>query len=317
MLKKPLKRSIEKVANLVFAQIKPRIDQEAANQSDVAIVLARALNEQGPSNELAYPVLFVETLRKYLQRDEIGIKAIREPEKTDDLRLRSIRRELEIFPAIEYAAAHDLARFADSRLRDSSPFEGRLYRGSSAIHFYFSSSLGKKARILYNIVRSVRPARCLEIGTAWGMSTTVIAEAQRSLGLDLRVVTIELNEPQASKAKEVLSARYGESISCMKGRSDDLIPVLRKEGMTFDFLFNDGAHNGDAYVRTFHETADLLQPGSAMLIDDIKWDAGANRWKTSEASKRTCYEGWLEIARDRRTSLALELDSNIGMIILN
>ena len=316
MLKKLLKTSLEKTTEHVYAQIKPRIDRKVADQGNVDVVLAMALNEKKHAGELVYPVFYTEILREYWQRDQIKFKVIKGPEDHADLRRNSIVRELEAFPPLEYKTACDLAAFAEFRLRDTSPFSGTIYAGSNSFHFYFSSALGRKSRILYNIVRSRRPARCLEIGTAWGMSTSTIAEAQRSLGLDANVITLEPNEPQHSKAREALAARYAGSVLCMKARSEEVLPVFRKEGRTFDFVFDDGAHTGDAYVYTFQNTVDLLEPGAVILVDDIRWDAGANRWKTSQDSKRSCYEGWLEIVRDDRVSLALEIGSGLGMIFV-
>ena len=180
--------------------------------------------------------------------------------RQNNTRDNSTERELRSFRPLDYRTACALAAFADERGGDLRRFDGKMYQGTIADHFLYSSSLGRKARILYNVVRRARPERCLEIGTAWGMSTMIIAEAQRNLGLEPQVITIEPNEPQYSTAQEMLSRRYAGRVSCVRGKSDEALPSLADAIANTGFVFDDGAHRGDMYLGNFQRYRDHLLP---------------------------------------------------------
>jgi predicted O-methyltransferase YrrM len=149
------------------------------------------------------------------------------------------------------------------------------------------------------------------------MSTMIIAEAQRNLGLEPQVITIEPNEPQYSTAQEMLSRRYAGRVSCVRGKSDEALPSLADAIANTGFVFDDGAHRGDMYLGNFQRYRDHLLPGATILIDDIRWDEGGNRWKTESVSKRTCHQGWMEVVRHDRVAFAMEIGTAMGVAVVD
>lgn len=316
MLADTMKRNIDRLADRIYSRIAPKLETRMNAAADADIILAAALNERQNGASLNSPVQYVGFLRECWQEGTLDLKIIKQS-PDNGTRDSSMERELRAFRPLDYRTACELAVFADERAGDLRRFEGKFYQGSMAEHFLFSSSIGRKARILYNILRRARPEKCLEIGTAWGMSTIIIAEAQRNLGLEPQVVTIEPNEPQYSAAQEMLSRRYGRQVSCVKGNSGEALSSLADAIAHTGFVFDDGAHAGDMYLANFEKYRDGLAPGATIVVDDIRWDEGSNRWKTTNVSKRTCHEGWREIVQHSRISFAMEVGSNMGVAVFD
>jgi len=315
MLADAMKRNIDRLTDRIYSRIASRLETRMNAAANVDIILAAALKERANGQVLSSPVQYLGFLRECWQDDSLNLNVIKQS-ATNGRRESSMERELRSFRPLDYGTACELAAFADERAGDLRSFEGKFYQGTMADHFLFSSSIGRKARILYNVLRSARPEKCLEIGTAWGMSTLILAEAQRNLGLEPRVVTIEMNEPQYSTAREMLAGRYGERVTCVKGTSDEALPALVGEIAHTGFVFDDGAHFGDTYLANFRTYRDALAPGATILVDDIRWDAGANRRKSEAVSRLTCHEGWMKIVEDARVSFALEIGSNMGLAVV-
>jgi predicted O-methyltransferase YrrM len=316
MLADAMKRSIDRLTDRIHSRIAPSLEARMSAAANVDIILAAALKERQDRAFLISPVQYVGFLRECWQEDTLDMKVVKRS-RQNNTRDNSTERELRSFRPLDYRTACALAAFADERGGDLRRFDGKMYQGTIADHFLYSSSLGRKARILYNVVRRARPERCLEIGTAWGMSTMIIAEAQRNLGLEPQVITIEPNEPQYSTAQEMLSRRYAGRVSCVRGKSDEALPSLADAIANTGFVFDDGAHRGDMYLGNFQRYRDHLLPGATILIDDIRWDEGGNRWKTESVSKRTCHQGWMEVVRHDRVAFAMEIGTAMGVAVVD
>jgi predicted O-methyltransferase YrrM len=311
-----VKRNIDRLTDRVYARIASKLQTRLNASANVDIILAAALREQQARAPLHNPVQYVGFLRECWQEDTLDVTVVKRS-RQNDKRDNSTERELRSFRPLDYRTACALAAFADERGGDLRHFDGKFYQGTIADHFLYSSSLGRKARILYNILRRARPEQCLEIGTAWGMSTLIIAEAQRNLGLEPRVITIEPNEPQHSVAAEMLAQRYGDRTRCVKGKSDEALSSLQAALDGTGFVFDDGAHWGDMYLANFERYRDHLLAGATILVDDIRWDEGSNRWKTDSVSKRSCHQGWMEIIRDDRVTFAMEIGTSMGLAVVD
>jgi predicted O-methyltransferase YrrM len=72
-------------------------------------------------------------------------------------------------------------------------------------HFAVSSSLGEKARLVFNLVRALKPKACLEIGTAHGIAAYLIARCQKLCALQAHVVTVEAYFPQKEISQSLLA----------------------------------------------------------------------------------------------------------------
>lgn len=180
-----------------------------------------------------------------------------------------------------------------------------------ASHFRMSSSFGRKARLLWAIVRSLHPLCCLEAGTAYGMGSLVILSALESQGPEGMLSTVEAQPAIAALAFESLRARFGGRVRGWLGLSEKLLPEMAAELGGVDFFFHDACHSGEAYVGDFAAVADWLSPGAAVLFDDIRWSGAGS------ATASRCEAGWKEVASHPRVRLAAEIGSNLGLLLVD
>jgi hypothetical protein len=94
--------------------------------------------------------------------------------KTPQVKLELLDRVLVMLQfrdaTLPLSVALPIALYADNMLNNFR-FESPWVRDIGH-HFAVSSSLGEKARLVFNLVRALKPKACLEIGTAYGISAT-------------------------------------------------------------------------------------------------------------------------------------------------
>lgn len=117
-------------------------------------------------------------------------------------------------------------------------------------------------RVLKNIFEKYRPKRVLEIGSAIGYSSSIMA-----LTSDCEIDTIEKDGCRIARAKD-LWQRLGVDgrINLYCGDSDDILPRVI-EGKTYDFVFIDGAKS--AYKRQLETLLSSIKKGGIVLCDDV------------------------------------------------
>lgn len=225
--------------------------------------------------------------------------------------LNRVSRILEFRDAtLPLSVALPIALYADSMLKN---FEFEPYSGDVGFHFSVSSSLGQKARLVFNLIRALKPKACLELGTAYGISAYLIASCQELCALPAHVVTIENYSPQKEISQAFLQKHFPQAVKTVHADKQDAIAQLVAASEQFDFVFHDAAHSGDHYVRDFTEILPLMPTGATFVLDDINWYGHGQG-----QSKRTCYEGWQEIIRHSRVAAAIEIEveSSMGVVIL-
>lgn len=112
------------------------------------------------------------------------------------------------------------------------------------------------------MIKSSKPKRILEIGTAIGYSTIWMA---RAAGPETEIVTIEIKEDMYKQAKrnfELLG--LGKQINQKLGDALEIIPYLRRE---FDFVFIDAAKS--QYLNYLEMVMELLPSGGIIVADNI------------------------------------------------
>ena len=116
--------------------------------------------------------------------------------------------------------------------------------------------------VLKEIFAKFQPKRVLEVGTAIGYSSSVMA-----LSSDCVIDTIEKDGERIERAKrlwEQLGVK--QRINIYHGDSDELLPSVI-EGKTYDFVFIDGAKS--AYKRQLELLLPHIQKGGVVLCDDV------------------------------------------------
>jgi predicted O-methyltransferase YrrM len=143
-----------------------------------------------------------------------------------------------------------------------------LERVRDRVPFIKREILRHEAAVLYMLARDYNraSAKFLEIGTAWGYSAAIMAEAAPLA----KIVTLNQPKPSEYERAIVHLAPY-ENVTALMECSWD---YLKKHGEPYlDFVFVDGDHD---QVERDLPWWDLLLPGGLMLFHDYSPD-GAGR----------------------------------------
>lgn len=135
--------------------------------------------------------------------------------------------------------------------------------------------------ILTDLVRKNNPQTILEIGTAIGYSTLVMAA---QLPAASRILTIELSEERAELARKFIrQAGVEEQITLLCGDAGKIIPQLMER---FDMVFIDAAKG--QYPDYLAKLMDKLTAGACIVADNVLFrgmvmnenDAAPRRFRT-------------------------------------
>jgi len=284
------------------------------DNSNLDVVLPWALARAG--EDIQFPLAYVEFLRSCLERKTYPITPVKSKRGGADSeparRFGSLLGALANLPPLEFALAESLAKTADAYSGNSMPMESGSWAGDVRAHFEMSSSFGHKGRILAAIVRFMRCQRCLELGTAYGMSAMFILEALSKQGRHTHLTTVEGSELQYKIALEQLEGRYPGRVACEYGWTSSVLPRLAKSLEPVDFMFHDAGHSRKDYVGDFHAALPLLAPGAVVLFDDINWND-----PRFAANNPQCRQGWLEVASHAKVRWAVEIGQEMGLVLLD
>ncbi|TDO92232.1 putative O-methyltransferase YrrM [Halanaerobium saccharolyticum] len=107
-----------------------------------------------------------------------------------------------------------------------------------------------------------KPQRILEIGTAHGFSTLLLAKYSPEMS---EITAVELDSGRAQQAKEnFLKFNYQEKIDLKVGDAFDILMYLKKD---YDFIFLDAAKG--QYFYLFEYLMELLAPGGLLISDNV------------------------------------------------
>jgi predicted O-methyltransferase YrrM len=135
----------------------------------------------------------------------------------------------------------------------------------------FPTALGpERARYLFELVRARRPARTLEIGFAYGLSTLAIAEAlrQNGEGHHLVIDPKERTHFDGIGLRHVAEAGLADWITFYEEPAELCLPRFVTEGVRVGFAFDDSDHLFDHVLTEFLFTATLLERGGVVVFDD-------------------------------------------------
>lgn len=157
------------------------------------------------------------------------------------------------------AAEHLGARWAVERDKLTAQ---QLADAAQDIYMPISAEGGK---LLYNLVRATRPARIVEFGTSYGISTVHLAAAVRDNGTG-HVVTTEMNHAKATAARRTFSATgLDDVITVLEG---DALRTLAGLENPVDFVFLDGWK--DLCLSVLRLLEPHMAPGTLVVADDVE-----------------------------------------------
>jgi predicted O-methyltransferase YrrM len=134
-------------------------------------------------------------------------------------------------------------------------------------------------RRIFRLVRALRPASCLELGTSSGMSAAYIASALK-VNDEGSLITLEAAAEVASVARRNLQDLALDRIALVEvGAFREVLAreLPRLPADFFDLVFVDGHHDHDATLEYFETLLANIRDGGVVLFDDITWSKGMRR----------------------------------------
>lgn len=147
--------------------------------------------------------------------------------------------------------------------------------------------------VLFQILRQLRPASCIELGTCLGVSAAYQAAALELNGVG-RLTTVEGAGPLAELARTNLAQLGLTNVRVVPGVFREVLPGIIEEIAPIDYAFIDGHHDEGATIHYFEEVLTCAAPGAVLVFDDIRWSRGMRR-------------AWSHIVRDGRIAQAVDL----------
>ena len=122
--------------------------------------------------------------------------------------------------------------------------------------------------MLRYLLKTARPARVLEVGTAVGYSALYMKEC---LPETSHITTIEKVEMRLVEARKNLASydKRGQ-ITLLEGEAAELLHQLAEDGQQFDFIFMDAAKG--QYLNFLPDVRQLLAKGGTLVSDNIFHD---------------------------------------------
>ncbi|QDR80822.1 O-methyltransferase [Sporomusa termitida] len=116
--------------------------------------------------------------------------------------------------------------------------------------------------LLQAVAAATQPASVLEIGTAIGYSTLLLAANMAPNG---RIITLEKDEGRIAVAKQFLAAAgVSTPVTMIAGDAGEIIPRLAG---TFDLVFIDAAKG--QYLDYLYKVMDKLSPEAVVIADNV------------------------------------------------
>jgi predicted O-methyltransferase YrrM len=120
----------------------------------------------------------------------------------------------------------------------------------------------ESAQLLKILCYISKPERILEIGTAIGYSTIILARSMAENGI---VDTVEINEDMIEKACGYIKrAGLEDKIRILNGDAEEVLQCL---GTPYDFIFLDAAKG--QYIDFLPHCLRLLKPGGVFVTDNV------------------------------------------------
>ena len=140
----------------------------------------------------------------------------------------------------------------------------REMEGYAALHHVpIINERGRQAFL--QVVQEAKPHRVLEIGTAIGYSSLLMAQHGAA---DIEITTLELSDERIKTAQGYIDrSAYAGRIHIMGGDAAENLLKLQLTGQEFDFVFIDAAKG--QYVDYFHKIQPMLADKAVILADNV------------------------------------------------
>jgi predicted O-methyltransferase YrrM len=172
--------------------------------------------------------------------------------------------------------------------------------GGITLFFSISQLWGE---FLLRLVRELVPRRCLELGTALGISTAYQAAALK-LNESGTLTTLEGARAWAAVAKQGLSTLgLADRTTVEVGPIDATLTEILAQAGPIDYAYLDADHTEKAVVRHFDMILPHMAPGGVAVLDDIRFSRDMRR-------------AWDAVRRRDRVSTSLAL-GRMGLVTVD
>jgi len=148
----------------------------------------------------------------------------------------------------------------------------------------FNSGLGDSANLLYGLVRSMKPATCVEIGSARGKSACYIGTALAENGRG-RLYAIDphrstdWNDAESADTLETLRTNVtalglSDYVTIVRSTSAEAAQGWQ---MPIDLLFIDGDHSYEGVKCDWDLFVPYVQPFGIVVFHDTAWEIAEHR----------------------------------------
>jgi predicted O-methyltransferase YrrM len=145
-------------------------------------------------------------------------------------------------------------------------------------------------RYIYDVVRVHKPAVCIELGTAFGVSALYITAALAANNNGGYLFSIEGSAGYAKIAERTLQQLdMNNRWEILVGSTQTRLPELLAETERVDFAFIDADHSYEGTIWHFEQLLTKSVPGTILLFDDVNWSTDM-------------LQAWDEIKRHPRTT---------------
>jgi predicted O-methyltransferase YrrM len=157
---------------------------------------------------------------------------------------------------------------------------------------------------LHDLCMSLKPARTLEVGMAYGFSTLYILAALAKLGAGHHTAIDPWQDELWHDVglTNAVSVGMESHFSLIRERSISALARLAQEEQQFDLIFVDGDHRFDGTLVDFTLAAEVCPTGGSIVLDDA-WMPAVNtvgswvRSNRSDFKSVDCPEGWAHFQR--------------------
>jgi predicted O-methyltransferase YrrM len=153
-----------------------------------------------------------------------------------------------------------------------------------------TSKSTKYGRLLFRLVRYLKPDNIIELGTSMGLSAAYMAEGNPQS----KVYTIEGCPHIAQIAQSNFHKLKLQNINLITGTFEDQLSGLLEKTGTIQFVFIDGNHRKNPTMLYFEQCMERAVNDTCLVFDDIHW---------SEEME----SAWKEIKYNRKVTLSVDL----------